>query len=324
MPEMGFVGPSYAAPSIYKDDQECINFRPEIDPLKQAGQRGVVALYPTPGLSLFSTLPANAEVRGMRTLSGGKYMVVVCGSYVYYLDSTGAYTQIGQLLTTTGRVGIADNGLQVMITDGANRYSWYISTTLTGSFNGVISGNQVNVVSIISGSLYVGQAITGTGVPANTIITGSSNTANGTGVYGLNNSVSNGTLTGITLNAAGTGYTAPPSVQVSSPIIGEVATVTWNSITVVSSTLGSGGTGYTVGDVLTGFGGAYTTACQIKVLTVSSGVIATFQVIVNGVYQTAPTSPVTFLGGTGKGATVTLTFGLNNDYTITNAGSFYT
>ena len=51
MPDFGFVGPSYEAPSIYQDAQECINFRPEIDPLKQPGSRGVVALYPTPGLT---------------------------------------------------------------------------------------------------------------------------------------------------------------------------------------------------------------------------------------------------------------------------------
>ena len=41
MPDFGFVGPSYEAPSIYQDAQECINFRPEIDALKQPGQRGV-------------------------------------------------------------------------------------------------------------------------------------------------------------------------------------------------------------------------------------------------------------------------------------------
>ena len=78
--DFGFVGPSYSAPSIYQDDQECINFRPEIDPLNQADQRGVVALYPTPGLTLFLGLPQTAEVRGLRTLSGGNYMVARCQS----------------------------------------------------------------------------------------------------------------------------------------------------------------------------------------------------------------------------------------------------
>ena len=40
MPEFGFVGPSYAAPSIYQDDQETINWRPEVDPLKPPAHAG--------------------------------------------------------------------------------------------------------------------------------------------------------------------------------------------------------------------------------------------------------------------------------------------
>jgi len=47
MADFGFVGSAYEAPSIYQDAQECINFRPEIDPTKPPGSRGVVALYPT-------------------------------------------------------------------------------------------------------------------------------------------------------------------------------------------------------------------------------------------------------------------------------------
>ena len=151
MPEMGFVGPSYSAPSIYQDDQECINYRPEIDPLKQPGQRGVVALYPTPGLTTLFTLDALAQVRGLRTLSGSNYLIAVSGSFVYIVDPSYNVTQIGQLLTTTGRVGLSDNGLYVMITDGVNRYSWKITTPVlaTTSFTGVISGNQINVQAFL-------------------------------------------------------------------------------------------------------------------------------------------------------------------------------
>ena len=95
MPDFGFVGPSYVAPSIYQDDQECINFRPEIDPLKQPGQYGVIALYPTPGLVSKVTLNY-AEVRGMRNVSGNQYMVVVCGGNVYVLNTLLTPTLIGQ------------------------------------------------------------------------------------------------------------------------------------------------------------------------------------------------------------------------------------
>ena len=111
MADFGFVGASYEAPSIYQDMQECINWYPEVDPTKPQGSRGVIALYPTPGLTSIVALSAQAEVRGMRTLSGGNYMVVVCGAYVYVLNSTFTPTIVGQLNSSSGRVGITDNAL---------------------------------------------------------------------------------------------------------------------------------------------------------------------------------------------------------------------
>ena len=86
MADFGFVGPSYEAPSIYQDAQECINFFPEVDPLKQPGVRGVVALYPTPGLVTQAVLNYG-EIRGLRTVSGGEQLVAVSGPYVYVLSS---------------------------------------------------------------------------------------------------------------------------------------------------------------------------------------------------------------------------------------------
>jgi hypothetical protein len=132
MPDFGFVGPSYEAPSIYQDAQECINFYPEVDPLKQPGDRGVVALYPTPGLTTVAQLN-NAPVRGMRTLSGGVYLIIVCGNIVYSATSVSSITQIGTLTTSTGPVSLTDNvmtnnGLTAYIVDGTNRYTWVAST----------------------------------------------------------------------------------------------------------------------------------------------------------------------------------------------------
>ena len=79
MADFGFVGASYEAPSIYQDAQECINWRPEVDITKAQGERGVVALYPTPGLTIAATLPNRQEVRGLYTCPGGNIMVAVCG-----------------------------------------------------------------------------------------------------------------------------------------------------------------------------------------------------------------------------------------------------
>ena len=92
MADFGFVGPSYEAPSIYQDAQECINFYPEIDPTKGQGNRGVIALYPTPGLitklSLDGDIYGNQEVRGMKALAGGQWLVVVVGPNVYSVNQS--------------------------------------------------------------------------------------------------------------------------------------------------------------------------------------------------------------------------------------------
>ena len=133
MPDFGFVGASYTTRSIYQDDQECINFYPEIDPTKQPGERGIVALYPTPGLVTEITFPIPGEIRGMRALSGLQYAIAVCGNRVFRIDTSLAYTQVGTLTTNAGPVSITDNqmttnGLTAYIVDGPNRYYYVVAT----------------------------------------------------------------------------------------------------------------------------------------------------------------------------------------------------
>jgi hypothetical protein len=127
MPDFGFVGAAYEAPSITQDAQECINFYPEIDPTKAQGERGIVALYPTPGLETVAIFPNQEEVRGLRTLSGGQQVVAVCGDFVYVLEDDLTPVMIGQMNTSTGQVGIVDNGVNVYIVDDSYRYTWFIS-----------------------------------------------------------------------------------------------------------------------------------------------------------------------------------------------------
>lgn len=175
MPDFGFVGASYTAPSIYQDDQECINWRPEVDPTKSQGERGVVALYPTPGLTKLATFPNQEAVRGLRTISsGGSQLIAVCGSYVYSVAYNFQPQIIGQLLTTSGPVSISDNGVYVYIVDGANRYSWLIKSPNTVTFTGYINGNTLNVNTTPSGTISVGSQVFGIGVLPGTVITSGS------------------------------------------------------------------------------------------------------------------------------------------------------
>jgi hypothetical protein len=133
MPDFGFIGTSYTSPSIYQDDQECINFFAEIDPTKQPGERGIVALYPTPGLVTQTTLAAESAVRGMFTMTGGDYFVTVSANKVYKVDKAMVATEIGTLSTSSGYVSISDNqttsGLVAYMADGVNRYVYNFNTS---------------------------------------------------------------------------------------------------------------------------------------------------------------------------------------------------
>ena len=73
-------------------------------------------------------------------------------------------------------------------------------------------------------------------------------------------------------------------------------------------TVAGGGTGYTVGDVLTVQGGIFSIPVELTVNTVAAGVITAVSVSNAGNYTEAPTSPVSAAGGTGSSATFTVTF----------------
>jgi len=219
MPDFGFVGASYVAPSIYQDAQECINFFPEVDPTKQQGERGVIALYPTPGLTTQLVLPAGAEVRGLRTLSGGSQAIAVCGAYVYLLSSNLTPNIVGILNSNSGRVGLVDDGAYVYIVDGTYRYSWRITTPTTAIFTGSISGTTLTVTNIQSGTIAIGQVLYGVGVSQETVITGGSGsswtvnlsqTVSATLMNSLNTTSFTGTITSgstnATLTTTGTAY----------------------------------------------------------------------------------------------------------------------
>jgi len=198
MADFGFIGPSYEAPSIYQDAQELINWYGEVDPNKAQGERGIVALYPTPGLTMLMQLAEDNPVRGMRTVSGGLQMVAVVGAYVYVINQDFTYNIVGILNSVAGRVGITDNGLNVYIVDGAYRYTWRISSPATAVFVGSISGTTLTVSSVASGKITVGQAIYGVGTSYATVITALGTGTGSTGTYTLNNSqtVTSQTLTG--------------------------------------------------------------------------------------------------------------------------------
>lgn len=267
MPDFGFVGAAYEAPSITQDAQECINFYPEIDPTKAQGERGVVALYPTPGLETVAIFPNQEEVRGIRTLSGGTQVVAVCGDFVYVLESDLTPVMVGQMNTATGQVGIVDNGVNVYIVDDSYRYTWFISSPSSAIFTGSISGTTLTVTVMQSGTIAVGQAIFGQGIAQNTVITALGTGSGGVGTYTVSDSQ---TVASTAINSV-----ASPAI-----VTGAISGTTLTVSAVTSGTLKIGqtieGSGVTDGTIITAFGsgsggaGTYTVSAS---QTVSSTTI---------------------------------------------------
>lgn len=329
MADFGFVGPSYEAPSIYQDAQECINFRPEIDPLKGEGRRGVVSLYPTPGLSSKITFQNAQEVRGMRTVSGGDYMVAVVGQYVYVLTDELTPTMVGQLNTSTGRVGISDNGLNVYIVDGSYRYTWRISTPSSALFTGSISGTTLTVTAVTQGTIGANQALFGLNVTNQTVITGQlTGTTGGIGTYSVNlsqtvtstlmnsaevASVLTASMAGTTLTVTTTSGTLFPGQSIQgSTVIANTMITALGSGTVLSQTIATAGTGYAVNDIVTVLGGVYGTTPATYTVTAigGGGAVTTLALTNSGNYTSIPSNNVsTSSNGSGTGLTLTLTFG---------------
>jgi len=285
MPDFGFVGQSYEAPSIYQDAQECINFFGEIDPNKQPGERGVIALYPTPGLSTQLILPNQQEVRGMRTCSGGTTLIVVCGSYVYAMQGTLTPTVIGQLNSSTGRVTIADNGVSVYIVDGTYRYAWRISSPATAQFTGSVSGTTLTVTAITSGTITAHQALFGVGVTPNTVITALGTGTGGIGTYTVNISQ---TVSSKQMNSA----------AVAARVTGAISGTTLTVASVASGTLYVGqtiqGTGVTANTIITALGTG-TGGAGTYTVNFSQTVVSTTLYGLN--FTTIPSTDGAFQGG---------------------------
>ena len=336
MADFGFVGPSYEAPSIYQDGQECINFRPEIDPLKPEGSRGVVALYPTPGLTSSIVFQNKQEVRGMRTVSGGSYMVAVVGPYVYILTNDLTPTMIGQLNTLTGRVGITDNGLNVYIVDGSYRYTWRISTPSSALFTGSISGTTLTVTAVSQGTIAINQALFGLGVTNETVITALGTGTGEVGTYTINQtqtvastlmnsaavaSVLTASMSGTTMTVTASSGTLYPgqTIQGSTVSANTIITALGNA-SVLSQVIASAGTGYAVNDTVTVLGGVYgTTPATYTVSTIGgSGAVTGLTLTNAGSYTSQPTNDVsTSTSGAGTGLKLTLTFGTGSGSTGT-------
>ncbi len=113
---------SYNVRSVRQNTQQLINMYAVPD---VAGGKTQVALYPTPGLLLFGDTNG-FMVRGLLEVRGILY--VVKDNKFGSMSSTGVFTTIGTLSTSTGLVSMAATFDEIIIATGSTAYHYKIST----------------------------------------------------------------------------------------------------------------------------------------------------------------------------------------------------
>jgi hypothetical protein len=258
-----------------------------------------------------------------------QFNIAHTASAVNYVQVTGGATGLRPTITAQGSDGAIGLGLY---TKGASNVDFRSNAGSNNQFvinGGVSAVNYLQVAGSVAGNatpLSAQGSDTNISMAFQPKGTGAIDLAAGSSGVNISNG---GTVTAITRTVAGTGYTSPPTVAITAPTTagGVQATASTFLQLATTPTITSGGTGYTVNDVLTFVGGTIglgTNAAQVTVTTVSSGVITGISIARFGDgYSVVPTNPISVTGGSGSGATFTVSGWQISGFTITNAGSGY-
>lgn len=113
--QINLIGPAYDDETKPYSAQDTVNWIPQVAEVE--GQRSVIALKGAPGATARVT-GLDGAVRGMWTMAKSGELYVVAGSKFYFVSDAWVATEIG-LVTGSGRVGMADNGDQLVMVSGA-------------------------------------------------------------------------------------------------------------------------------------------------------------------------------------------------------------
>jgi hypothetical protein len=125
-------------------------------------------LVKRPGLSLFSTIGTS---NGQGLVSWLNQTVVAANNHIYLVDSLGTATEVlGSPLTGSNLLPLSfsqtDNGRWLVFHDGSNIYAMPAPGVITAS----ISIGSAVVTYTDTGNKTIGQPVSGTGIPANSVI----------------------------------------------------------------------------------------------------------------------------------------------------------
>lgn len=124
--KIGLVGPSNQEKMLPFDAQRSINLYPVVD--DSEGGKENAALYGTPGLSAFATIP-DSPIRGVFASAKGRAFVVA-GVGLYEVTSGATVTLRGTLTSNESICTIAENVTQLAVCDGADLWILTYSTNV--------------------------------------------------------------------------------------------------------------------------------------------------------------------------------------------------
>lgn len=140
--------------SLPVNAQERTNLYIEV---QQDPEANGLVMYPTPGLTRFVNFGALPS-RG--AYERGVFMYQVIGNTLWQIAADGTTTNRGTLDTSSGRVDIADNGIQMLIVDGSFGYIYNFNTFVFTKITA--PGFQAsNTCSFLNGYFIVQRANTG-------------------------------------------------------------------------------------------------------------------------------------------------------------------
>ena len=111
-----------------------------------------ISAHGTPGLTLFYDF-GDTPVRGQYGV--GDYLYVVHRFTLYRVNNAAVAESMGTLSTSTGHVGFADNGTQVMVVDGTAGYIYTIATGVLAQISDADFPDAATSVTFLDGYFIV-------------------------------------------------------------------------------------------------------------------------------------------------------------------------
>lgn len=134
MPFLALTGGAYTSRTLAVAAQSCINLMAEALP-QGSGEPAPAAHQLTPGLRGLLTFPGGSAWRGLYRASIGT-VYGVCGAQLVKVSDTLVVTSLGTLPSSTGPVGLSDNGQDLVVVDGSARGFTVLMST--GAFSEIL------------------------------------------------------------------------------------------------------------------------------------------------------------------------------------------